>query len=215
MSTSPIVVNFHTPDRAYTEYAEKLAASCALHGIELFQKVLPKKQSWCETCALKGPFCLWAFEELKRPIIWIDADAEVRQNPIRIMESNDDFAIYARLGGLVRRQAGREEIKLPANWPGDEKPRWFDSGTVMFNDTPAAHELLKRWAVLCLENPHLYDQWTLQQAWADTKMVTELRTDWLPHGYCKIDKMAWEKNQPKHLYIEHHCASAELRVDRK
>ena len=117
---------------------------------------------------------------LERQILGIDADGRPKRRPSRLIDNDNDFGIYAFNGPRRRQPPHREMQELPKTWP--DPPRWFNSGTVFFNNTPGANQLLERWSELCLERPGDWDQWLLQEAWCELRPSTE----WLPKSYCAI-----------------------------
>ncbi len=176
----PTVVSFFTPQKIYQDFAEELKTACDGVGLDHFVVEAEDRGSWVENCARKGTFCLEMMHLLERPILWIDADGKPKRMPELLIGTDKDFGIYAFNGGRIRFPPGRGRRELPKTWP--DPPRWFNSGTVFFNNTPGALTLLDRWAELCLEHPHDWDQWLLQEAWCESKPSTE----WLPKSYCAI-----------------------------
>lgn len=184
MSRGPLVVSFHTPDPLYTQHARKLVESCRAAGVDSVVVEIESRGNWVENCAMKGPFVLTCMQTHARPLLWIDADGRLRRFPGLLENPAEDFAVFARPGrrdGTVH-VVGRGTIKLPDNWPTDISSRFFNSGTIYFSNRQPAVELLRRWAELCCEKPRDWDQWHLQQAWADTQPETL----WLPLSYCAI-----------------------------
>lgn len=176
----PIVVSFFTPQKIYRDFAAELILACDNVGLDHFVVEAEDRGSWVANCAYKGPFCLEMMRFLERPILWIDADGKPKRMPYLLLNTDKDFAIHAFNGARRRQPPHREMRELPKSWP--DPPRWFNSGTVFFNNTTHSEGLLERWAELCLERPGDWDQWLLQEAWCELKPSTE----WLPASYCAI-----------------------------
>ena len=176
----PIVVSFFTPKKIYQDFALELIAACDEVGLEHFVVESEDRGSWLANCAQKGTFCLEMIRLLKRPILWIDADGKPKRMPTLVIDTDKDFAIHAFNGPRRRPLPSRGIHELPKAW--DDPPKWFNSGTVFFNNTQSAHGLLERWAELCTCRPGDWDQWLLQEAWCELKPSTE----WLPKSYCAI-----------------------------
>lgn len=151
---------------------------------------------------------------IKGPLLWIDADGFIVRRPELFQDPPFDFAISGRHPKPPNRwvnAVGRGRIELPRNWPVDEPPIFFNSGTIYFGDTQAARALIYHWAELAREDPKAWDQWTLQQAWADMRArpgPCELRTQWLSTEYCDI------KGRTRSPIIRHNLASTEMKVTR-
>lgn len=205
----PLVVSFHTPGEPYPSFARRLAASCARHGLECRVDELPDQGAWVENVAARGPFLEERMRELDRPLLWIDADGEVEAEPALLDGAEADFAVHTIERGWEFKPVGREPMTLPAAWPRELGPRWFLGGTLFFNATPAAKELLELWAAACRARPRGYQQWLLQEAWCRVPEL-RLRTLWLPQGYCKIRGHRWRDGEERRTVIAHDLASAVL-----
>jgi len=176
----PTVVSFYTPHKIYRDFAAELKAACDVVGLDHFVVEAEDRGSWVANCARKGTFCLEMMHLLERPILWIDCDGRPKKYPDLLVGIKEDFAVYAFDGPRRRPTPGRGVRELPKTW--DDPCKWFNSGTVFFNNTPGAYSLLERWAELCLERPGDWDQWLLQEAWCEVRPSTV----WLPKSYCAI-----------------------------
>ena len=207
----PIVVSFYT-DEFYKTHAERLRRSCC--GCKWPHRIIamPDQGGWVQNCGMKAKVMLAArLTEKKRPVLWIDADGEIVREPTILRETKAEFAVRAEPGKRTKRPTGREIMSLPENWPADVSPRWFNSGTIFFSKAKRAVEMLERWVALTEERPNDWDQWTLQQAWADVQP----QTLWLPQGYCRITRMHRGRVPPDDLTcIRHELASTQRRVTR-
>jgi hypothetical protein len=180
----PVIVNFFTKDTPYELEAERLVASCASLGLEIVTEGLAAGASWTANCALKAEFCLSIWRRLRKPIVWLDADAVVHGVPDLLRGSAFDFAIH--------------------NWSG-----WkFCSGTLYFGQSDAAGALLEQWVETCRANPALWDQVALDLAWEDVVGRLPLRTRWLPQSYCQI----FDRDRQDDVVIEHFQASRRFKA---
>src|SRR6185295_9499601 len=96
--------------------------------------------------------CLTAWRTLQRPILWVDADAIVRDRPSLLAGNPSDFAIHKAWG-----------------WQ-------FASGTIFFGQTALAERLLEVWVERCRREPRIWDQVHLGLAWDDVAAVGPLHT---------------------------------------
>ena len=180
-----LIVSYYTPD--YAEHADRLRKSCAweTHWIEPVEDT----GSWVNNCARKAAFVLRALRSQNEDVLWLDADAEIRKPIHKWFDFDEDldFAVY------------RDE--------GQANPKWkFRSGTVWFNQTPAAHTLCEHWARKCEEDPRRFDQESLWLAWVQQD---EPRTHWLPMSYCQRIGEPGYKDADAHIL--HYQASRTLK----
>lgn len=173
------VVNYYTGQAPYPKYAAGLRESCKVLKVPCMSLSLKDTGSWVANCAKKGIFCEQAMRILARPLLWIDADATLDQRPVLLRDCGADFGVYA-FDGPRRRTACGRVVNLPEEFP--DPPKWFNSGTIFFNNTVGGWDMVHRWAELCRKDNNQWDQWLLQQAWCDVRPATF----WLPQSYCAI-----------------------------
>lgn len=182
------VVSFYTP--SYAGHARRLEASLERHLPSVPRDVVAiGEETWERATCLKGAFVRDQLKASDRPVLWIDADAELRG----LIELPDvDFAIYARFASKLRQA-----------WSP------FRSGTVYFGKSPAAQQLADRWAEECAAQSDGVDQWALYRAWAALTCAPGAvpSTAWLPQALC------CKNNEPgaSKALILHHMASRSLR----
>ena len=171
----PRIITACTPD--YRQYATRLARSCQRFGLELDLYPLSDAGSWVANCAQKPEVIFKAMIASDRPVVWLDADAEVMQEPTLLYETSLEFAIHRRTNHLG-----------------------FGSGTVYFGK--AALGLVALWCQLQRRNPEWWDQKALRVAWEELDAhAMAPSTMWLPPEYLqKID-------EPEGAVILHHQAS--------
>lgn len=180
----PLVVSFYTSGTPYQDEIETLRSSCQKFGIEGHYESVPSKGSWVQNCAQKGPFVAECLRKFRRPILWLDADAEVVRYPGLFETLECDFAAYM--------------------------PRHLLSGTLFFDYNDIALELTAAWSKRCCQQPNVWDQKLLESAlWG-----MEGRIDYcnLPQGYCKISDKRWTRHSDRREYIVHHQASRRFKT---
>lgn len=177
----PVFTSFYTD--AYRDHAEGLIASLEAFGLEHDVRHLPSGGNWLTNVNHKAVFLLSMMaRHPDRPIVWLDADARVRQAPKLFDTLSCDFACHYRHG-----------VELL-------------SGTMYFAPTAAAVQLLQAWHFKCAKHPERWDQVSLQDTIAD--MGDALRVERLPATYtCVFDD---PKMGPP--VIEHLQASRQLRT---
>lgn len=179
----PMIVSYYTAGTQYEQHAQRLIES--LHGLDLPHLVVPVDSfgCWERNCSYKPSFILEMWRRLKKPILWVDADATAHALPLGLADAAFDFAINKYFG-----------------WK-------FASGTLYFNQTPAAARLLQSWVAAANAEPLLFDQVTLTLAWWRTAQETCLRTAWLPRAYTQIFDMPQEPDSGEEPVFIHHQAS--------
>ena len=133
------IVAFHTDDAFYTEEAARCRKRLEQLGLPHDFTSVPKNGSWVENCARKPEFLLDVRQRLRGPLLYIDVDAFVHQDPWPYLaDYAGDVAAYIH--------GGSELI----------------SCTILLNDTSATMNLLSEWVKRQKERPKVYDQRVLQ-----------------------------------------------------
>ena len=161
----PVFVSYYTHD--YAPYAGHLIGD--LVGLEIDHRVVPLKPwgDWYDHTRHKPRFLLQMMAEYRdRPIVWVDADARIRERPDLLWELDCDVAAH-----ILRKAPEQEELL---------------SGTVYLGPTDAAWEVVFRWANICETdgNPYLWDQRALKQAMGESGRKGLFRE--LPPDLCYI-----------------------------
>lgn len=183
----PVIICFYTKNTDYEVVARKLIASCQRSHLEHRVVGVEPRGSWEANCAIKAEFVLETWKSTGRPVLWVDADAILHSEPNLLRGVTADFAIHRCHG-----------------WE-------FASGTLFFNQTPAAGALLRRWVARCKAFPQVWDQVNLDLAWEDTAATFPLETLWLPEPYCRIFDLH-EGRSPAAGVVEHFQASRQLKA---
>jgi hypothetical protein len=182
----PVIVSYYTIGSPYEEEAARLEASCRTWQLTADIAARPPRDSWEANCALKAEVCLEAWHRHRRPILWVDADARIEQPPTLLRGCEADFAVHRWHGWQVA------------------------SGTVFFNQTPLALELLTHWVQQCRRDPSVWDQVSLDAAWESITASRPLATLWLPQAYCHIfDRPLPDGDQP---VVTHYQASRRFKT---
>lgn len=164
---------------------------------------MPSKKSWVHNCTMKAEVILKAMEELKCGIVWTDADARFCNFPNKFNElENYDFGCYWIPD--VWNQPKNAALK-----PWSRGNEALAGGTLFFNNTSIAKELILAWKKESEANPSRWEQQSLQKVWEEFDNKG-LRTYNFPQSYCKVFDCKWfEPEQP--VVIEHTQASRRLK----
>lgn len=187
------IVSFYTGEGAYKDFAAKLRASCERHGITPHIEQLESTGVWARNNSRKPAFMQRKLLELKRPIIWCDADCEVIEFPAMLADPGVDLAIF--------------------NWAADEQDplstRAVDqtcpilrstSGVIYFAYTPVALQLMYQWVANATKQPTIPDDTVLDNTFARWKGA-KMKRLWLPRAYNRMD-LRWPHVKPviNHVY---------------
>jgi hypothetical protein len=136
----PVLVSFFTAGTPYESEAAELAASAREFGLFPDIRPVPNLGDWARNCGMKPAFIRDRMQDYPgRPVVWLDADARVRQVPELFATLDCDFAAHWRYG-----------VELL-------------SGTLYFGPTRAARRLCEAWAEAQMRAPRVWDQKVLQR----------------------------------------------------
>ena len=184
----PIVISYFTRNTPYEKDAAHLKASCERVGLETSIEGIDSFGKWHEHVCYKPTFIHQKLKELKRPLLWVDADGELVQKPTLFSTLDCDLA-----------------LRRFDHFPTDH-PCYLFASTIYLNYNPATLSLTQSWAEGChqalQETPDLEisDQVILQSLLAQSS----IRFQPLPPGYAALFE---EKLPPAQLFIVQHQAS--------
>ena len=188
-----ITIGYYTRGTPYEAEAERFAKSCIMCGQPFFLRSMIDSDSWHLNTALKPNFILHCLREFKQPILYVDVDAVFHENCVEHftdLEKDFDFAVH---------------------WLKGER---LLSGTLWFNKTQNAYDLLSAWIELNQAKKAIGDctgggQRNLWEV-IDQNIVRDLRMHNLPGRYCyAFRRPECYEGEPK--IIEHLLASRENR----
>jgi hypothetical protein len=193
---SPVVISFYTLRTPYQQEVLHLMDSVERWGIEARIEGRESLGSWEHNCAYKPRFILQKLKELKRAILWVDADAIFHASPKWSEFIHCDLSL--RINPSLGPTHGSKIL----------------SGTLFVNYSAQGLALIEQWIEACekglrtasalreLFGPGCYfwDQAALNEIlWKNKK----LRVHNLPLAYCKI----FDLDKTAEVIIEHHQAS--------
>ena len=123
----PTVISFYTMQTPYEEEVKNLVASCDKFGLEHKIEGVPSFGTWELNCAYKPFFIYKMVNELKRPVLWVDADGVFKKAPSLIDAFESDVA-----------------VRINPACPEDD-PSKVISSTIFINSTQEAALLLRAW----------------------------------------------------------------------
>lgn len=198
--TMPLVISFFT--EGYEPWAEQLVEDCDQFEMECVVRKMKSRGSWRANVGMKPQFIVNMLALYERPVVWLDADARIRQRPVRFEELAHtdpviDFAAY-----FIPRQV------MPARDRPFGKEDGISSGTMFFNVTSGSAGLLGQW-IAREDGQHKYGQIVLGETWhtMDPKPVTFR----LPQRYLKVYDRKWKRGEKGPVVIEHMQASRKMR----
>lgn len=123
VSARGLIVAFHTPDEVYRAEAERLRRSLDALGLDYEISVVEPESNWVRTTLLKPTWIAPARERLSGPLLYVDVDAYVHEDPWPYLDDMEaDMAARVDPNGQLY------------------------SGTLFIADTPGASLILTEWA---------------------------------------------------------------------
>ena len=177
---SVLYVSYYTPN--YRREAMGLVETLDSFGLEYAVKQIEDRGSWERNCAHKPTFMRRIMVSYDQPVVWLDADARVRQKPEIFEKLNEqvDLACHFRHG-----------VELL-------------SGTVFVNNTMRGWQLLQAWKDECERRPGEWDQRCLAKVVEREKF----NVYHLLASYCRV----FDDPKMGEPVIEHMQASRRLRT---
>jgi hypothetical protein len=161
----PTIVSYYTPNSAYERHAYKLKRSLGRLGLESIIEPREARHSWVENCAQKAEYVQEIRRKIKRPILWVDADAIMQRPFYELCDCPADLAVVKRQG-----------------WN-------FSGGQIYFGPGTGADLIIDIWADYCRKYPHVWDQVSLGYAWWDAVLTTEISALWLDDSvFLKLER---------------------------
>lgn len=180
-----IIVSYYTAGSGYEQEAERLKASLDKFNLKYDIQGIEDQGGWMANIRYKPVFILEMLEKHNEPVLWLDADAVVRQEPTLLYDANCDIAFH---------YLEDREVYL---------------GTFYCNCNDTVKALLKDWIDFTNRRPGVTEQKSLKPMitgkapWA--KRLSRLL---LPASYARIfDRPSMEGIEP---VIEHFQASRRL-----
>lgn len=162
--TPPLFISYYTTDTPYEALADQLRRSLDRFGLPHRIEPIESRGSWVANTGLKSRFISEVWHSHDGPVCWIDADAEILRPPGIVFGNPFDFAVVRRHG-------------------------WYDlAGFVYLGKTEAAGALVRDWAALCAQNPHVWDQVLLTLAWYRMAGKMAMSSLWLNDGIFRFPR---------------------------
>lgn len=177
----PIITSYYTKGTAYETEVEQLRVTLRRFNLENDVVGIADKGSWHKNTYYKPKFILKMLNKHKgRSIVFVDADAKIRANPVMFNDFDCDFACHFK---------GDVELL---------------SGTLYFGNTKGSHYIVNKWIEKDLLFPKTHmPQKNLRAVFDEQK--DKIKWKKLPVEYCTIfDSRARHKINP---VIEHYQLS--------
>lgn len=169
-----IFISYYTHNTPYEKVMEDyLAPSLKEYNLKYEIQAIENLGSWDKNTSYKPKFILEMLEKYKTDVIFLDADASIREKPVLLENINDNYDIAVHMLDWYRfwrNQTGRPERSLL-------------SGTILFKYKEKNIELIKEWIKRC-EKPGDWEQRKLQRLLKERE--SEYNIYKLPPNYCAI-----------------------------
>ncbi len=195
LNPHPLYISYATP--AYYPELRQLIKTLDDLNLPYCVDTIPSFGTWQRNTQYKVEFIRNKLTQFKRPVVWVDADARIRQNPIifRLLTDTVDVAVHYRDDTLGRRLSQSPDGEVL-------------SGTIYFNYSSMAFEVLDKWEENNKANPNIWEQKNLQRA------LEQVNADIfkLPPSYCQIIASGKARmGDPNDAVIAHTQASRRLK----
>lgn len=189
----PTIVSYYTENTPYEEEIKGLIESCKKLNLPTSMDPIPNFGTWEKNCCFKPKYILKKLLDLQSPVLWIDADAIVYQKPTLFETLEADVAVR-----II------EEVP-------NTHPSKMTSGTLFFNHTPKAIEVLQEWDEetenLLQTDPELWDQISLRNVLLRSSATVYP----LDARYCQVYNRIEDEETLKNSLVIHFQASRTLK----
>ena len=188
----PVIISFYTKGTPYQLEVHNLIESCKRFQLETAIEGIESFGPWDLNCAFKPFFILKKLEELKKPILWVDADGVFMRKPTWQEAFNAELSV-------------RIEPDLDQNHSSK-----VISSTVYVNYSSEAKELLQRW--IFHSKKILFDQNRKVEFWDQVALRDAIfenpeNVRPIPLAYAKIFDHLTDCQKVESPVIEHYQAS--------
>jgi hypothetical protein len=165
----PIIVGYYTKDTGYEQEAQQMIRSVHRFGFETDVVPVATMGGWQANTRYKATFLRQMLDKhAPHPIVYLDADAEMKQYPVLLNDMTADVA-YVQLDWANYGKRNRAVETL--------------SGTLYLANNDAARTLVDKWIEKNRHNPQRWEQANLQDV---LKELPGLHIEHLPDTYCEI-----------------------------
>jgi hypothetical protein len=193
MRADLLVIAYYTAKTDYAFEARRLIDSIELLGLSYDVREIYSLGSWQANTHFKAEFLQSMAREYRdRRLLYLDADAVIRKEPILLDEIVTDIAVHYR-----------KHLSAP-----DDKRYELLSGTIYLCPNSRSLGLLDRWIAENREHPDPWDQVNLAEAIRNTP---ELHVFELPPEYTFIFDTMRQEYPDADPVIEHFQASRRLK----
>lgn len=192
----PVIISFYTVNTPYEQEVQNLIASCEKFGLKSSIEGIESMGKWELNCAYKPFFILKKMEELRQPVLWVDADGVFVRQPAWQQAFNADLAV-------------RLDPALP-----DSHPSKVISSTVFVGNRGESKLLIKEWikeSYSQLLDPNRKEEFWDQIALRDAILKCSGTVAPIPLEYAKIFDHPGDLLTVREPVIEHFQASRRLK----
>src|SRR5438105_15632315 len=179
-------ISYYTKDTLYEKDAMRLKASCENFGLEHCIEGIDSFGKWHQHTLFKPTFILNKLLTLKKPLVWVDADAEIVKQPL----------FFSTLKAPL-------SFRIFDHWPEGHPCRVYD-GTVYFDYCPEVIDFVQEWHQICESAVKEGTVTNDQHVFGLLLLKTNIPFIPLPKGYATIFD---EPDGEKERYIVHYQAS--------
>lgn len=203
MNKEPIFIGYYTVNTPYEEEAKKyLISSLKKFNLDYDVQGVPDLGNWQKNTGFKSTFILNKLHKHQRPVVFLDADAEVLKYPTLFYNIPDEYDLgihWLDWYKMWRKQEGNPRRDLL-------------SGTMYVPCKDTTINLIKEFIKEVKDNPDIWEQKAMQQVVERRK---DLKIYELPYSYITFPLQNGDIPKhmvlPKDIVILHHQASRRLK----
>jgi len=154
----PIIISFYTNDWEYPKCANRLTEACKRFNLEYCIEERSSTKDYIANTAIKPFFIKDCILKFKRPVLWLDVDGLLLQDP-NLNEIQEDFAATPY-----------QNLNLQRDWA---------VSILYFNYTSKSLLFLDKW---CANTVNGTDEAAFDLAWKELKSTISCKP--LPLNYC-------------------------------
>jgi hypothetical protein len=190
----PQGICFYTENSGYEKEAQRLIRSARRMGVKMEVEKVESTGTWLGNVNMKARYTHRRLEDLKRDILWVDADGEFLRSPrIEDFQGGDVAAVYI------------DWTDRPVPITGNQ----IASGTMFIRYSKGGRQFAQGWESEVRKHPRDNDQISLARV-LDRSKEWGFQKFYLPESYCAIFDLMEDVVNP---VILHHQASRRLKKE--
>lgn len=203
-----IFISYYSGDK-YKICANRLERSLNKFNLPYYIQEINDLGGWEKNNSFKPEFIKEQLLKFKQPVCWLDADNEIRQYPVLLMDKDSDninyqvYNWYADDDNHITRN-NKNIILKTYNWItnnkyiSNQKNKLLSSGgTKAFNYSQPTLNYIDEWNFEMKKNPYQAEDQGSDKIFNNNNWISKLKCRWLPKSYLRMERYAdWASVNP-------------------